>query len=296
MRLLESGVSNVATLGIYEKALPKHISWPERLQMTKDLGFDFIEMSIDETDERLARLDWTEEEIREVQNAMNETGIPIVSICLSGHRRYPFGSQDSELRAKAKEVMEKGVDLAARLGIRTIQLAGYDVYYEDKSVITREYFLEGLRAGVEYAASKQIMLSIEIMDDPFINSISKFLEVKKQVASPWLQVYPDLGNLSAWPENNVVTEFEKGIDHITAVHIKDTLAVTNTFEGKFKEVPFGDGCVDFLGCFKTLKRLGYEGSFLIEMWSETSDTPEIEIKKAKAFLLPIMKEAGYEFK
>lgn len=45
-------------LGIYEKALAKDLSWPERLVLAKSCGFDFVEMSVDETDERLSRLDW----------------------------------------------------------------------------------------------------------------------------------------------------------------------------------------------------------------------------------------------
>lgn len=110
-----------------------------------------------------------------------------------------------------------------------------------------------------------------------------------------MQVYPDIGNLSAWPENDVNYELELGIDHITAVHIKDTVNVSDDFPGKFKEVPWGEGDVDFLGTLKTLKRLGYEGTFLIEMWSETSDDPATEIEQAKEFILPILKEAGYEY-
>jgi L-ribulose-5-phosphate 3-epimerase len=34
----------------------------ERLQLAKLLGFDFVEMSVDETDERLSRLDWSREQ------------------------------------------------------------------------------------------------------------------------------------------------------------------------------------------------------------------------------------------
>ena len=139
------------------------------------------------------------------------------------------------------------------------------------------------------------MLSIEIMDDPFINSVTKFNKIKKQIHSPWLQVYPDLGNLNAWPENDPEAELELGIDEIVALHVKDTLSVTDTFKGKFKCVPFGEGQVDFLGYFKTLKRLGYNGTFMLEMWSETSDNPKAEIQKALDYTLPIFKEAGYEF-
>ena len=31
----------------------------------------------------------------------------------------------------------------------------------------------------------------------------------------------------------------------------------------------------------------------MEMWSETSEQPLIEIEKAKAVVLPLLKEAGY---
>lgn len=91
----------MVSLGIYEKALPKGITWLQRLQMAKKLGFDFVEMSIDETDERLARLEWTKEERREVVEAMYESGLRIFSICLSGHRRYPFGSADPKKTRKS---------------------------------------------------------------------------------------------------------------------------------------------------------------------------------------------------
>ena len=49
---------NKLNLGIYEKALPKDIGWIERIKLVKECGYDFFEISIDETDERLTRLDW----------------------------------------------------------------------------------------------------------------------------------------------------------------------------------------------------------------------------------------------
>lgn len=279
--------------GIYEKATPKGLSWRERLMFAKKLGFDFVEMSVDETDERLARLDWTKEERKEIIDAIYDTEVKILSMCLSGHRRYPFGSVDPMIRKESMTIMEKAIDLASDLGIRSIQLAGYDVYYEEKSLFTRELFIENLKEAVGLAAAKGVVLSIEIMDDPFINSISKFLKIKEQLPSPYLQVYPDVGNLSAWLENDVGYELEIGIDEITQIHLKDTLAVTLGFAGKFKEVDFGSGCVDFDGCFHTLKRLNYNAPFVIEMWSENSKDPEIEIENAKAFLLPKLRGAGF---
>lgn len=43
-------LSKQIPLGIYEKALPAGECWLERLRLAKTLGFDFVEMSVDETD------------------------------------------------------------------------------------------------------------------------------------------------------------------------------------------------------------------------------------------------------
>lgn len=211
----------MAQVGIYEKALPQNISWKERFYLVKEMGFDFIEMSIDETDERLARLDWPEEKIAELRNDMFETGVRINSICLSGHRRFPFGSSDPNKQKIAKEIMSKAIQLAHNLSINVIQVAGYDVYYEKKSISSREDFIAGMKESVKEASNYGVILSVEIMDDPFMNSISKFLEIKKQIHSPYLQVYPDLGNLSAWPENDPARELEK----------RNRLYYVHSFEG-----------------------------------------------------------------
>lgn len=283
------------SLGVYEKALPKDISWEKRLELAYELGFNFVELSIDETDERLARLDWSEKEQAQLVRAIEKTKTPIYTLMLSGHRRYPLGSRDPEVRKKAQTMLVKAVDLASRIGIRNIQLAGYDVFYEDKSMLTREYFIEDLAQGVFYAAAHQVTLAIETMDDPFINSLADVWQIKKQIRSPWLQAYPDLGNLSAWAQTTVAKDLEDHLDLIAAIHLKDTLPVTQTSPGKFKNVAFGTGCVDFKGLLKTLKRLGYNGTYTLELWSqETSADPCQETAQAKAFFDQIFEELAIQ--
>lgn len=126
------------TLGLYEKAMPADLSWKEKLMAAKNAGYDFVEISIDETDEKLSRLDWTPEERENLIDVMYETGVPIRTMCLSGHRRFPIGSSNEETNKKSMEIMKKAIQLADDLGIRIIQLAGYDVYYEESTENTKE--------------------------------------------------------------------------------------------------------------------------------------------------------------
>src|SRR5471030_2026814 len=276
-------------LGIYEKALPAGEDWFERLSLAKELGFDFVEMSVDESDHRLARLDWSREQRMAVVDAVARTGIRIPSMCLSAHRRFPLGSEDEKTRAQGLEIMRKAIVLAQDLGIRVIQLAGYDVYYQDANDHTRERFRDGLQESVEMASRAQVTLAMEIMDYPLMNSISKALGYAHYLNNPWFQLYPDIGNLSAW-DNDVQMELASGAGHIVAVHIKDTQP------GVFKNVPFGSGVVEFERCFETLQKSGYRGPYLIEMWSETAADPLKEVREARAWVIDKMQKAGLNMK
>ena len=272
-------------LGIYEKALPTGECWLERLLLAGGLGFDFVEMSIDETDERLARLDWSREQRMALVQAVADSGVRVPSICLSAHRRFPLGSEDDEVRNQGLEIMRKAIEFAQDVGVRVIQLAGYDVYYQQANYATRCRFREGLTAAVEMASRAQVTLAMEIMDYPLMNSISKAMGYATYLNNPWFQLYPDIGNLSAW-DNDVQMELEAGRGHIVAVHVKDTLP------GVFKNVPFGKGVVEFERCFETLKRSGYRGPYLIEMWSEKAADPVEEVIAARDWVLARMATAG----
>ncbi|KFI82955.1 L-ribulose-5-phosphate 3-epimerase [Bifidobacterium psychraerophilum] len=284
----------VNAVGIYEKALPGDLSWEERFDLVHELGFNFLEFSVDESDERLLRLDWDKHQREEFRTALWKTNSRINTLMLSGHRRFPLGSADARTREISLDMMRKAIDLASDLGIRNIQLAGYDVYYEHKSLSSREYFVENLKKCVQMAAKKMVMLSIETMDDPFINSMDKAVYFKSQIRSPWLQAYPDIGNLSAWENADMGREIESYIDNIVAVHLKETKPVTAVSPGAFRDVPFGEGSVDFEAALRMFKRLEYSGSFTVEMWKMPSGDPIAQVRAAKAFFDAIFEKVGIE--
>lgn len=279
-------------LGIYEKALPKAYSWAEKLAAAGKCGYDFVEMSIDETDERLARLEWSKSERRELAGIILDSGLRIPSICLSAHRRFPFGSRDAAIRARAELLMNQAIELAQDIGVRTLQLAGYDVYYEPHDAETEERFAIGLAKAVERAAGAQVMLAVEIMDTDYINSITAWKKWDDRLRSPWFTVYPDIGNLTAW-DNDVAAELALGIDRIAAIHLKETRKVRPDFPGQFRDLLFGEGEVDFIGAFKTLKALDYRGAFMVEMWTEKAADPLREITVAREWLERRAVEAGW---
>ncbi|MFT8356304.1 MAG: L-ribulose-5-phosphate 3-epimerase [Bifidobacterium aquikefiri] len=282
----------VNAVGIYEKALPNGLSWEDEFNLVHTLGFNFLEFSVDESDERLKRLDWNKPEREDFRKALWKTNSRINTLMLSGHRRFPLGSADPETRRTSLQIMRKAIDLASDLGIRNIQLAGYDVYYEHKSLSSREYFVENLRKCVHMAAKKMVMLSIETMDDPFINTLDKDVYYKSLIRSPWLQAYPDIGNLTAWEGADMGRDIESNIDNVVAVHLKETRPVTDTFPGAFRDVPFGEGTVDFEAALRLFARLQYCGSYTVEMWKGKESDPLAAVRKAKAFFDALFEKVG----
>ncbi len=277
-------------IGIYEKALPNAFAWEENFGAARLAGFDYMEIYLDESDERIKRLDWTDREIEDLRRLMAKEGIVFPTMCLSGHRKYPFGSKNPETRQKAMEIMEKAILLAVKLGVRCIQLAAYDVYYEPSDEETDALFIEGMRKAVRMAARAGVVLAMEIMDTPYMGTITRAMEYLKKIPSPYFKIYPDIGNLSNFTEN-VPGELALGLGEIVALHVKETKP------GVFRDLEFGEGAVDFAGIFQALHSLGYQGMFLLEMWADNSRSQTVEeaaahIAKARSYVTEKMKQGG----
>lgn len=267
-------------LGLYEKSMPNDLALAKKLLLTRQSGFDYLELSIDETDEKLARLDWDEETLPQLESSMHNTGVPIHSICLSGHRKYPMGHPDPAVRARSMEIMEKAIRLASRLNIRLIQLAGYDVYYLEGSEQTRELFARNLRKAAHMAAAYGVMLAFETMETPFMNTVEKAMRYVHSTQSAWLQVYPDSGNLTNAAGGNagrVLADLDAGRGHLAALHLKETVP------GVFREVPFGTGHVDFTAIARKAYELDVR-TFVGEFWYTGSDHWREDLASANRFL------------
>ena len=179
--------------GLYEKALPKYLNWEERLVAAKNAGYDFMEISIDETDERIGRLQWSKKERTKLMECIHSVDMPILSMCLSANRRYPIGSEHEETRSNGIQLIRDAIDFAVDCGIRVIQLAGYDEYANPSTDLTVQNFHRSLAQCARYAQEKAVMLALETMENDLMDSIRKAKRYVDAIRSPWLKIYPDLG-------------------------------------------------------------------------------------------------------
>ncbi len=263
-------------LGVYEKAMPNTLSFEEKLRYAKEIGYDYLEISIDETPEKLSRLDWDKKTRDELVSTMKKVGLPIRSLCLSGQRKYPMGSENEEIRKQSMEIIEKAIILADDLGVRIIQLAGYDVYYEKGNDTTRELFMQNLRKAVEIASKHGVILAFETMETSFMDTVKKAYEVVEKISSPFLQIYPDLGNIknsSLIYNHDVIDDIKDGKNHIVAAHIKESIV------GHYREIPFLTGHVNFKECLTQLWKQGVR-RYVTEIWYVGTEDFTLDLKFA----------------
>lgn len=279
------------SLGLYEKAMPCSLPWQEKLAAAGKAGYDFVEMSIDESEERLDRLDMSVNDRLDLIGLMAHTGIPIRTMCLSGHRKYPLGSADPEVSRRGMEIMEKAIQLADDLGIRIIQLAGYDVYYEASSLESKKRFLANLKRAVGMAECSGVVLGFETMENEFMNTVGKAMKYVTLVQSSYLNVYPDIGNITNAAtsyQTDVLEDLYMGKGHLVAMHLKESTP------GRFREIPYGAGHVDFGSAISMAWSLGIR-KYVAEFWHTGNPAWEEELKTVNIMFANLLREKEQSF-
>lgn len=250
------------SLGLYEKAMPSELSWREKLKTAKEAGYDYVEISIDETEEKIKRLDMTKEERFTLLSAMYEVELPVRTMCVSALTKYTLGNDDPEYVARGMEILEKSIQLADDLGIRVVMIPGYDVYYKPSSVETKRRYLKNLKKGAEMAETAGVILGLETMENEFMNTVEKAMKYVTLCGSNYLKVYPDIGNLTnaaVQYKTDVLEDLELGRGNITSLHLKETLP------GKYREIPYGTGHVDFEAAISKAWEMGVR-RYVTEFW------------------------------
>lgn len=277
--MMEVSLLKEIKLGIYEKALLLHDDMDEVLHSVALAGYSMFEIALDK--ERLPRFRWPPEQKSKWIRASLNSGVRFYNLVLSAHRDFPFGSKDAGIRQQAFEIMKQAIDFSESMGIRTIQIAGYYTLEDEATTDdSKKRFLEGIYQSAELASQAGVMLGIENVDRDII-SIGQIKDIVEEIQSPWLKMYPDVGNLTAHGFN-VKQSLLDNINHIIGVHLKDTK------EGVFRRIPYGDGIVGFKTVFEILFEVGYNGPFGLEMWNDNSENSLEIIKEARTWMLDQM--------
>lgn len=255
-------------IGLYEKAVRDSLGWKEKLECAKECGYDYLEISIDASEAKINRIYMNEDERFEIHKAMHEAQLPIRSMSVSALTKFALGDPDQTIRSRGVEILEKSIQLAADLGIRTVMVPGYDIYYGESTLETKRLFLENISKAAQQAASAGVLLGFETMENEFMNTVGKAMKYVNLVNSSYLKIYPDSGNITnaaVFHQHDVCEDLLLGKGNLIALHLKESKP------GVFREVPFLTGHVEFERIIQTAWSLGVR-RYVTELWDVGQDT------------------------
>ena len=268
------------SLGLYEKAFPNKTEIEEMLRISKKHGFDFLELNIDKSKERINRL-YDSNFLNRIIESTKKTDFPIEQIGISALSTYTLGNTDIEIRKKGIDILRRSITLAKNLGCRLIQIPACDVPKGSRhSKESNKEFINNLTESVEFASKEGVLIGIENMEDYYADTIEKCLKITEQINSPYLKIYPDSGNLTNAFEGDlkqITRDLKIGSGNLVAFHLKEVR------KEKYGGLFYGDGIVKFE---ELVKRAYHSGSrrFVMEYWYTGNKEWEKEIEQANKLI------------
>lgn len=234
----------------------------------------------------------TDKRKSEIKKLLQENGLKVSALCgdMGG-----FGFEIESDNAERIEKTKKIIDLAVEFNADTIT-SHIGVIPSDKTEKRYGVMLNALTECGLYAKEKDVTMAIETGPEKAKTLLSFLRDTKGGVG-----VNFDPANFVMVTGQDPVEAVYLLKDYIVHTHAKDGIMIDggqnptdvyhafavggvdalNVCKG-FKEVPLGEGNVDWKNYIKALKDIGYNGFLTIER--ETGDNPEQDIEKAVDFL------------
>ena len=242
--------------GVLTSMLPKELTWKDRFQLAKDVGFDAVE---GQTEEDAA----VEADMRK---ASETTGLPIHSVMNMLHWQFPLSSSDPAAVEKSMKGMETSIRNAVAWGGTTVLLVPGVVNpltrYEDAYKRSQTQ----IRKLIPLAEKNKIIIAVENVWNKFLLSPMEFAAYVDSFQSPWVKAYFDVGNilLYGYPQDWIRT---LGKERIAKVHLKDFHNRRNqVVRANVPEfVNLRDGDLDWKEVHKAFADIGYRGYATVEL-------------------------------
>lgn len=258
--------------GINAWCFPDGLEADSLFKKAKKLGFNGIELNVEEKEDAIFTLESTTEEVGHIKETAVQYDMEIFSISTDMLWKYPLSSESEGTRHKGIKIVEKMIMIASQCKAKTVlvvpglvtEAVAYDVAYKRA--------MEALIKLSTLAEEKKIHIAIENVWNKFLLSPLEMFDFIEQINSPFVGVYLDIGNVvyTGYPEQWLQILSDK----IVGVHIKDFRGSVGNIDGF---VPLLAGDINWDEISNALLSTNYNGYIAPEI-PPHSHHPEILLK------------------
>lgn len=265
-------------------------NFEEKIRHAKSLGFDFGQLVIWDMDF------YTDDNLSALKKLLREINFTVTDLWCGWSGpvvwKYPdkyttLGLVPKEYRAKRLEELKRGGRFAHELGVKNIiSHTGY--IPDDPTAEAHIGVVEALKELCSELKERGQTFSFETGEElPLTLSI-----MMGEIGLENVGVNFDPANfISGGRSTNPCDAMELLGSRVTGFHAKDAIPPKfGDFGGK--QVPIGEGKVDFEHLFRQLKELGYQGDIVIEHEMHSRPDRDGDILKSKQYLEELIDFVG----
>jgi D-psicose/D-tagatose/L-ribulose 3-epimerase len=258
------------------------IGTAEGVRLTKEIGFDTIDIFADPLD-----IDIQERKL--IKDACREHELPIVSVCCVALGIADF---NPAVRHFHLDRVLHYLDFCYELEAKNLLLVLGEYIWQQEVIAPKDQWnwaVEQGRAIGDYAASLGLEVAIEL--EPFklsiVNHADKMVDYLDQVNHTAVKANLDISHLHL--SNSPPASIHNLKGRIAHVHVSDCDGL------KHGDLPPGRGVVDFAPYFKEVKNVGFDGTISIELEYSPEPSQIVEwVREAYTATANLMRRAGIE--
>ncbi len=186
-------------------------------------------------------------------------------------------SPEPEQARRRLAFLQRSVDIARELDADAVSFWSGTPTDAAPAVEHLERLAAGCRELCRYAAGQGVRLAFEPEPGMFIDTMTRFAELRARVDHPSFGLTLDLGHLHCQGEVPIADHLRRWQDLLWNVHIEDMR------RGVHEHLFFGEGEMDFGPVLGTLEAIGYAGGVHVELSRHSHDAVNTA-RRALAFL------------
>lgn len=242
-----------------------HHSLPTAIELLASLGYESIAITLDHACLNPFSPDH-EREFKETAGLLKQHGLR--SVIETGARylldprekhQPTLVSPRSAGRPRRIEFLRHAIDTAAALGSDCVSLWSGVLPTGDSREIGMERLVKSLRAVLDYAERRDIVLGFEPEPGMLIDTMASFAKLLEKINSPYLQLTLDVGHLHCLGEGPIDQVIEQWGERLANVHIEDMCL------GVHEHLMFGEGEIEFPPIIAALEKVDYHGGVHVEL-------------------------------
>ena len=227
--------------------------WQDEFSIAKEVGLDCIEFILDFNDAEDNPL-LKQGGVNEIMAMIKKTGVDVKTVCADYFMEAPLHSKDLMVAEQSQKVIIKLLNNAAKIGVTDVVIPCVDQSSLDGEDAA-DRFVKQLLPIIKITEKLNINLSLETDLAP-----KPFVKLLKNFDSNRVTVNYDIGN-SAALGFDPIEELDAYGDKISDIHIKDRI-----LDGG--PVILGQGDANFNLFFNELKKLNYQGPFIMQAYRD----------------------------